>query len=259
MLELLEFWEKKLPKSCACAIRCWTLLLSLLPTNYLTFDSFKRAAIKLRGFLNDSDLDMQIAAGEAVALLYSIAHAENRASDTPFEYHVHSLSLDNEIKDNNKITFKENYKSNKMDMMHEMKNKIKNLSTAKGELQKRSKKDRAGLKATFRELSDFIEDGYMKEKRIKLRNGDMIVIEDIRKRIQIDYVRRILADGFHRHIHENELIHAMFDYAPRKHVAENFSKEAKRYFNSPSSEFKKFRTKERNHERNNKHYKYSEF
>jgi hypothetical protein len=52
-----------------------------------------------------------------------------------------------------------------------------------------------------------LQDGQVAESKIKLRAGDTLVINTVAGNVQLNYLRRFLAEGFQAHLQGNELLH----------------------------------------------------
>lgn len=96
----------------------------------------------------------------------------------------------------------------------------------------------------MRGVCNFVEEGVVQEARIKLR-GALLVVNDLPGLIQLNFIRKILAGGFQAHLHDNELLHQMFQYSPRDGPTPKLTKSEKRMLKSPQSTANKLRTKER--------------
>lgn len=95
--------------------------------------------------------------------------------------------------------------------------RMKALATNRAEssVKKRSKKDRAATKSTFRTLQAAFEDGHCPETHVRLKYGDVLTIDTWDKTIQLGFLRRYLATGFQQHLQYNPLLHDVFEIVPR--------------------------------------------
>ena len=80
------------------------------------------------------------------------------------------------------------------------------LATNQGDTNRRSKRDRALMRGLFRRLCGAIEgqeggSGAASLKRkLKLRHGDVLIVEDLTGVLQLDLLRQFLAEGFQAHL-----------------------------------------------------------
>lgn len=51
------------------------------------------------------------------------------------------------------------------------------------------------------------QDGNAGESRVKLRHGDVLVVDTRAGRVQLDALRRLLGQGFQAHLQHNPLLH----------------------------------------------------
>lgn len=211
----------------AAAIRGWTLMLSSLTEWMAASASFDSEISTLRAFLESDVSDLQEAAGRALALLYTLGMEILTDSDDGSDTASVCTSAS---------------------QMDEMRDRMRDLSEARGP--RKGKKTRALQKAVFRNICSFIEDGHGHETKIKLQYGDVLTLTTLEKHIQRDFVRSILQHGFHRHLHDNTLMHDMFNFRPRRVVEmAKLTKLEKRNQKSPHSWSSKLRTQTRDWER----------
>ena len=80
------------------------------------------------------------------------------------------------------------------------------LATNQGDTHRRSKRDRACMRGLFRRLCGAIEGqeggsgAATLKRKLKLRHGDVLVVEDLTRVLQLDLLRRFLAEGFQAHL-----------------------------------------------------------
>lgn len=87
-----------------------------------------------------------------------------------------------------------------MESLEDITSRIQDLSTNRGDAARRSQKERAELKATFRVIQSSMEGGDVPTQKIKLRHGDVLVIDALVPSIQLNAFRRFLAEGFQAHM-----------------------------------------------------------
>jgi len=69
----------------------------------------------------------------------------------------------------------------------------------------------------------FQQDGTVAQTKIKLRHGDTLVINTLVGTVQLNALRRFLAEGFQIHLQQNPLLHQIFDFEPREERAERLT------------------------------------
>ncbi|KAL0039974.1 hypothetical protein WJX79_001212 [Trebouxia sp. C0005] len=101
-----------------------------------------------------------------------------------------------------------------------------------------------------RDLCNIVEqDGTVAQTKVKLRHGDTLVINTLVGTVQLNALRRFLAEGFQTHLQQNPLLHQIFDFEPREERAERLTPLEKKMYRSPASAESKSRTQQRNHDR----------
>jgi len=213
-----------------CAVRGWTLLASTLSGSLLD-DTFEDLLGKLTMLLEDPAVDVRRAAGEAVALL-----------------HVFGLELESDdmecCSDGESSVASNSTGVSRMSGIDSAMDRMRDLTGPKGQVKKRSKKARAAMRSTFREVCSFVEDGIVAEAKVKLK-GTVLVVNDLPGIVQLNFVRKVLAGGFQTHLHDNELLHQIFQYCPGNGAVPKLTKSEKRMFRSPQSDATKLRTRTR--------------
>jgi len=225
MNDLSSLWGLNSSGLVTTSVRRWTLILSSLTQNMIEASDFSQEKQDLTRLMESPDSKLQEASGMALILLYTLNKDDKPASESDTASVSTNVSSLDEIKD-----------------------KMRDLSSSKGP--KRNKKDRASQKAAFRNIRAFIEDGQVHETKIKLQYGDVLKLTTLQTHVQMDFMKSVLGPGFHRHLHENPLLHSIFNYHPRR-ISEwtPMSKTEKRAIRSPSSWASKLRTKTRDRER----------
>lgn len=69
----------------------------------------------------------------------------------------------------------------------------------------------------------FQQDGTVAQTKVKLRHGDTLVINTLVGTVQLNALRRFLAEGFQTHLQQNPLLHQIFDFEPREERAERLT------------------------------------
>lgn len=70
----------------------------------------------------------------------------------------------------------------------------------------------------------------MGQTKIKLRHGDSLIIDTLSGTVQLNAIRRFLAEGFQIHLQHNPLLHQIFEFQPRGERAERLTPLEKRLY-----------------------------
>lgn len=99
---------------------------------------------------------------------------------------------------------------------------------------------------------EFFEYGYTPEISMKI-GGDSLQTSSWSQVIQLNFIRHFLGGGFIKHMQENEFLHDVFGFTPRRRYLNNneprMSSGEKRMFKSPNSPQSKARTQFLNKQR----------
>lgn len=158
------------------ALSGWTMLMTLLPPSrsfaYLT-DHYEQ----LEKLLEAPDVDLRIATGEAIVVLYENAceHDEDAAVDA-VEHFVPQLQ-----------------------------------ELAKDSHRYRSKKERKEQKSSFRDILKTVEDGDEYFEKVTFSQRETLEINSWSMKKQYDSLCKVLASGMNLHLSENELVRGVFD------------------------------------------------
>ena len=79
------------------------------------------------------------------------------------------------------------------------------------------------------------QDGDVAPTKIKLRHGDTLVIDTLVGTVQLNALRRFLAEGFQVHLQQNPLMHQIFNFEPREERAERLTPLEKKLYRCASS------------------------
>ncbi|XP_064632666.1 interferon-related developmental regulator 2-like isoform X2 [Lineus longissimus] len=157
------------------ALNGWSLLLSISPPSAVDTLLYSHLP-KLPQLLESADVDLRIAAGEAIALMYELA----REQDEEFE----GDDIDN------------------------LCTILKRLATDSNKY--RAKKDRRQQRSSFRDILKTIEIGESPELSIKFGPEVLIIDSWVRKR-QYDMMCNCIGAGINVHLQENELVRDIFE------------------------------------------------
>ncbi|KAJ7284270.1 hypothetical protein O6H91_06G084000 [Diphasiastrum complanatum] len=224
----------------AAAIYSWAVLLSTLPSSMLT-QSVQMSLPTLSSLLEAADLDVQKAAGEAIALIFETGSSNEQS--------IAYVTLDSESfsRPSPSLTVKSR-KANEAHVFEQM----KALSVEAGG-KGCAKKEKSAQRSSFRELFASIQGGGCAETCIKLRHGDILRVDTWEKTLQLHALRKVLAEGFQIHMQENNLLHDIFNFIPRQGKHHSRSAKEKRLYCSPNSVSNKTRTQVRNLKRSIAH------
>lgn len=67
------------------------------------------------------------------------------------------------------------------------------------------------------------QDGAVAPTKVKLRHGDTLIVDTLVGTVQLNALRRFLAEGFQIHLQQNPLMHQIFNFEPREQRAERLS------------------------------------
>ena len=74
------------------------------------------------------------------------------------------------------------------------------------------------------------QDGEAPVQKIKLRHGDVLVVDTLEGNVRLSALRRFLAEGFQAHLYSNPLLHEVFRFKPRYEAADRLTALEKRMF-----------------------------
>ncbi|KAF7268862.1 hypothetical protein GWI33_018058 [Rhynchophorus ferrugineus] len=164
----------------AAALNAWTLLFTLIvPGNIGTMINNSKTLPTLEHIselLQSAHLEVRMAAGEALALIFESGRAESNDFEGDFADDVIET--------------------------------LRGLATDYHKY--RSKKDRKQQRATFRDILQFIEEDTTSEIQVKI-GKDVLLLDTWAKRKQYDALCNILGPSINNHLIENDLIKDIFE------------------------------------------------
>ncbi|XP_050943830.1 uncharacterized protein LOC103493601 isoform X3 [Cucumis melo] len=222
-------------------VSAWSFVLTTMDRLKLNSKDWQESISFLSSLLDKDDRAVRIAAGEALALIFEIGVLEKLSAETkgstdgstlegskPREWFIHIQGLKGKII-----------------------NQVKNLSMEAGG-KGSAKKDLNSQRNTFRDILEFFEDGYCPETSMKI-GGDLLQTSTWTQLIQLNFVKHFLGGGFVKHMQENEFLHDVFGFTPKKKFPldseHRISTAEKRMFKSPNSIVNKARTQHLNKQR----------
>ncbi|XP_068162816.1 interferon-related developmental regulator 1 [Antennarius striatus] len=160
------------------ALLSWALLLTICTTSQIK-DILHKHLPKLPRLLESEDVNMRIAAGETIALLFELA----RDMDCDFEFHD----------------------------WDELCNKLNSLATDCNK--HRAKTDKRKQRSVFRDVLKAVEDGDFQSETIRFGTERMNIDSWVRKRTY-DAFREFVGSGMNYHLQGNELMRDVFELGP---------------------------------------------
>ncbi|XP_066992711.1 interferon-related developmental regulator 2 isoform X2 [Anabrus simplex] len=165
----------------AAALSAWSLLLTLMTPSevYSAFsegnNTFSPQLFHLAELLDSAHLDVRMAAGETIALVYELGKEHN-----------------------------DNFQE---DSSTELVEKLRQLATDSHKY--RAKKDRKQQRSSFRDILHYIEDGNPPD--IQVRFGqEMLPLDSWCRKKQYDAFCQVLGSGMNLHLTENDLVREIF-------------------------------------------------
>eukprot|EP00246_Nothoceros_aenigmaticus_P006130 TRINITY_DN18902_c0_g1_i1.p1 TRINITY_DN18902_c0_g1~~TRINITY_DN18902_c0_g1_i1.p1 ORF type:complete len:437 (+),score=80.31 TRINITY_DN18902_c0_g1_i1:254-1564(+) len=220
----------------AVAVTGWSLLFTALPSYRVAH----HVQVGLPGLcdvlIHAEDLGLRKAAGEAVGLLFQAAELPEDVGDDLEEVdEAGNGSHGPEVSS----------------LVQQMKAVMVKEAAAEGK-SRQSRKERSSKinTSSFRAFLASIEDGCQcRETLVKLQHGDILRIDTWMETIQMNYMRKFLAEGFQKHMQDNTLFHHVFHFVPRESAVKGGTKRERNLQNAASS---KARTQEMNRRRSAK-------
>lgn len=221
-------------------VSAWSFLLTTVDGRALNPKDWQQSISYFSTLLDKDDRSVRIAAGEALALIFEMGSLEKFSEGK-------GSSNNSAGQDGNKST-------GGLVHVHGLRAKILNqvrelASEAGGKGS--AKKDLNNQRNLFKDILEFLEDGYAPETSIKI-GKDSLNTSTWSQLIQLSYFKHFLAGGFIKHMLENEFLQDVFGFAPSKRLGgseHNLSGAEKRFFKSPNSALNKARTQYMNKQR----------
>jgi len=160
------------------ALLSWALLLTICTASQLK-DILHKHLPKLPGLLESDDVNMRIAAGETIALLFELA----RDMNPEFEFNDWDVLCD----------------------------KLTELATDCNK--HRAKNDKRKQRSVFRDVLKAVEEGQFQSETIRFGTERMAIDSWVRKRTY-DAFREFVGAGMNYHLQANEFIRDVFELGP---------------------------------------------
>ncbi|KAG2436853.1 hypothetical protein HXX76_006373 [Chlamydomonas incerta] len=264
MDRLRALWKKGDPKARAAAVRGWSFLLTSLDAEL----SEAEAAASLAGLaaaLQDRDLELRTAAGEAVGVLRACCSArvlqaleegdeegeedgeEEHEEDGEEEARQQHLDAPAGVGEHGPAAANGNkasgggagakggvrrqpppHSSHQQQQVEDVLGRMWDLASNNGEKLRRSRRERATQRSTFRGLLASLSGDDTPSVRIKLQHGDCLELDGAAAVHRLAFLRRFLAGGFQAHLQHNALLHDVFGFRPRAERPDRLSALEKR-------------------------------
>lgn len=228
--------SKPSPAVITAMVSAWSFLLTTAGSFSLSLNDWQESISYLSTLLDKDDRSVRMAAGDALAVIFEVgeferfAGEEGGSSDSARAGYLHLKGLKGKVL-----------------------KQVRDLASEAGG-KGAAKKDLNNQRNLFRDLLDFLEDGYSPETSMKI-GGESLTTSSWSQLIQLNFLKHFLQGGFVKHMQENEFLHDLFGFTPKKKM--NFGNEdhslnkhgAKRLYKSPNSALAKARTQYMNKQR----------
>ncbi|KAG6644348.1 hypothetical protein I3843_08G050500 [Carya illinoinensis] len=221
-------------------VSAWAFLLTTMDGFSLNPMHWQESISYLSSLLDKDDRSVRIATGEALALIFEIGSVEKFCGEAKGS--SNGLTQDG-IKPREGFPHIQGLKGKII-------NQVRNLSAEAGG-RSSAKKDLNSQRKLFRDILDFFEYGYCPETTVKI-GGESLQTSSWSEQIQLNFLKRFLGGGFIKHMKENEFLHDVFGFTPKKYFLDDehhISSAEKRMYRSPNSVLNKARTQLLNKQR----------
>ncbi|KAL9257712.1 Interferon-related developmental regulator 1-like protein [Drosera capensis] len=222
----------------AAMVSAWSFLLTTVDGASFSLKEWHEFITYLSSLLDKDDRSVRIAVGEALAVVFETGQFEKAFGESngsgdgtnPREGYLHLQGLRAKV----------------LDQMRELAAEAGGKGSAK--------KDLNSQRNLFRDVLDFLEDGYPPESSIKI-GGESLSTSTWSQLIQLNFLKHFLKGGFVKHMQENYFLHDVFGFTPKKKVLLDDEdkivnkQNEKRMFRSPNSVVSKARTQYLNKQR----------
>lgn len=205
----------------------WTFLLTTADGWRPNPKDWQESILYFSSLLDKDDRSVRIAAGEALALIFQKIGSLEASSDGSKEGLTHIKGLRAKVL-----------------------NQVRDLAVEAGG-KGSAKKDLNNQRNLFRDVVDYLEDDYSPETSVKI-GGDSLTTSTWTELIQLNFLKQFLAGGFVKHMQDNEFLHDVFGFIPKKKQfpgIDRLSGSEKRMYKSPNSVLNKARTQKLNKQR----------
>lgn len=228
------------PAMITTVVSAWSFLLTTVEGWTLNPKSWQESISYFSTLLEKDDRSVRIAAGEALALIFEVGSLEKFVGESKGS----SDGSNSEADKSRELVHIQGLRGKIL-------NQVRNLSAEAGG-KGSAKKDLSSQRNTFRDIMEFLEDGYSPETSMKV-GGESLSTTSWAQLIQLNFLKHFLGGGFVKHMQENEFLHDVFGFNPKKKflsaVEHRLSASEKRLYKSPNSGLNKARTQLLNKQR----------
>ncbi|CAH2034095.1 unnamed protein product, partial [Thlaspi arvense] len=230
---------KPSPAVITTVVSSWAFLLTTVNRWTLGPKIWLEIVTYLSSLLEKDDRSVRIAAGEALAIIFELGTLEKFAAEAK------GSAANGSMKEG---TVSPEALINMHGLKSKVTNQVRDLSAEAGG-KGSAKKDLNTQRNLFRDLVEFFEGGYAPETSTKV-GGDLLHTTTWYQMIQLNFLKHFLGGGFIKHMQENEFLHDVFSFTPKKSGRGSaMSTDEKRLFKSPNSALNKARTQFLNRQR----------
>ncbi|KAL3514381.1 hypothetical protein ACH5RR_027098 [Cinchona calisaya] len=231
---------KPSPAMITSVVSAWSFLLTTVDGWTLNRKSWKESISFFSILLEKDNRSLRIASGEALALIFEIGSLEKFSSETKES----RGSFNTEADKSRELVHIQGLRGKVL-------NQVEKLSAEAGG-KGSAKKDLNSQRNTFRDILEFLDDGYSPETSMKV-GGQYLRTTSWAQLIQLNFLKHFLGGGFVKHMQENVFLHDVFGFNPKKKflsgVEHQLSACEKRLYKSPNSCLNKARTQLLNKQR----------
>ncbi|XP_043709548.1 interferon-related developmental regulator 1-like isoform X1 [Telopea speciosissima] len=200
--------SKIAPAVLTAAISAWSFLLTTVNECKINSKSWQDSISYFSNLLDKDDRSIRIAAGEAIALIFEIGQLDKLSGE---DRHSSDSSVHEGNNSQERYAYIQGLKGKIL-------SQVRNLSVEAGGKGSTNKKDLGSQRNLFRDVVEFLEDGYCPQTSIKI-GGGILNTSTWSQLIQLNFLKRFLGGGFPKHMQENELLHDVFEFTPKKRQA----------------------------------------
>ncbi|KAH0868326.1 hypothetical protein HID58_075348 [Brassica napus] len=223
---------KPSPAVITTLVSSWAFLLTTVDRWTLGPKLWQEIVTYLSSLLEKDDRSVRIAAGEALALIFELRTLEKFAAEAK------GSTANGSVKEG---SVSQEALMNMHGVKSKVTNQVRDLAAEAGG-KGSAKKDLNTQRSLFKDLVEFLENGVAPETSTKV-GGDSLQTSTWYQMIQLNFLKHFLGGGFIKHMQENEFLHDVFSFTPKKIGGHStMSSEEKRLFKSPNSALNKART-----------------
>ncbi|CAA3005318.1 interferon-related developmental regulator 1-like [Olea europaea subsp. europaea] len=178
---------KPLPAMITMVVSAWSFLLTTMDGWALNPKSWQESISYFSSLLDKEDRSLRIAAGEALALIFEIGSLEKFSAEAKGSS---DISTDGE-NGQRQLVYIQGLRTKVL-------NQMRNLSVEAGG-KGSAKKDLNNQRNTFRDILEFLEDGYVPETSVKI-GGELLNTTTWAQLIQLNFLKHFLGGGFVKHM-----------------------------------------------------------